>query len=345
MNFLRNPFPIIKEFTDLRYYREQLDQVVEKFFKEFFEKYEIFSLDKVQASFWALVENTKQFNPLDWYDAFAVFIINTFFSQILLDEGRIIQETHDIFINWFLYLTKRFLPNESLLSRNFLNTLYSDSLIPEPDFEAARSLLNENVDIIRKYNFPEILYDEKIPIEERLRIFQVYYIGFYELFKRKCVYIEKHLYRCERRGHPLHALRDIFQIYNNNSRTPPFLPREALKVLIHVRNSCAHKHMTILEDGSIRVRDYNNRNELKYDDQRSIVQLFEYYHCLLVLDKGIGAIALVIMLKRRIENYFRIYSKHLQCPDCGKASYYCILPNTYLVICKKCKFPFNQKIS
>ena len=99
--------------------------------------------------------------------------------------------------------------------------------------------------------------------------------------------------------------------------------------------------MTVLGDGSIRIRDYNNRNELTYEDHRNIVQLNEFHHALLVLDKGFDAIALAIMLKRRIENLYMLYGKLILCSDCGTTNYYCILPTVTLIICKKCKLPFN----
>jgi len=341
MPYLRNPFPILKKYTDLRRYESQLNQVMEKFFNEFFGNYEILSLDRVFNTFWALVDDTKLFNPLGWYDTFAIFILRLSSTQILLDEGRIIQETHDIFINWFLYLAKRIIPNQKYLSNNFLTKLYTDDIIPVPDYEAAISLLQENVDLIQNYDYPDVLSDDSIPIVERLRIFRTYYVGFYELFKRKCVYIEKQIYRWENRSHPLHSIRDIFQLYNNNDRTPPELPREALKVLIHIRNSCTHRNMTVLGDGSIRIRDYNNRDELTYEDHRNIVQLDDFHYALLILDKGFDAIALAIMLKRKIENLYASYGKLIQCPDCGTTNYYCILPTVTLIICKKCKFPFN----
>ena len=341
MLYLRNPFPIIKKYTDLRLYESQLNQVMAKFFKEFFGKYEILSLNRVINTFWALVDDTKLFNPLDWYDTFAIFMLRIFSTQILLDEGRIIQQAHDIFIDWFLYLAKRIIPNQKHLPNNFLTKLYTDDIIPVPDFEAASSLIQENVALFQNYDYPDFLSDDSIPIVERLRIFQAYYIAFYEFFKRKCVFIENQVYRWENRKYPLHPIRDIFQLYNNNDRTPPELPREALKVLIHIRNSCTHRNMTVLGDGSIRIRDYNNKNELKYNVLRNIVQLIEFYHALLVLDKGFDAIALAIMLKRRIENLYVSYGKLIQCPDCGTTNFYCILPTVTLIICKKCKLPFN----
>lgn len=341
MPHLRNPFPIVKEFTDLRKYESQLNQVIEQFFNQFFKKFDILSLNKVTKTFWALVNETKLYNPLDWYDIFAIFILKIFTTQILLDEGRILRESHDIFIEWFLYLATRIIRNEQHFSSNFLAKLYTDEIIPIPDFEAARTLLQENVDLIKNYEYPNILYDDKLPIVERLRIFRVFYIGFYELFKRKCVYIENQLYRCEGRSHALNTIRDIFQLYNNNDRTPPEYPKKALKVLIHIRNSCTHRNMTILDDGNIRIRDYNNRNNLSYEDYRTITQLNEYYHALLVLDKAFEALALAIILKRRIENLYSKYGKFIQCPDCDAIEFYCILPTFPLIICKNCKFPIS----
>ncbi|KKL65582.1 hypothetical protein LCGC14_2153570, partial [marine sediment metagenome] len=126
---------------------------------------------------------------------------------------------------------------------------------------------------------------------------------------------------------------------NNNHRTPPELPKVALKVLIHIRNSCTHKNMTVLSDGSIRIRDYNNKNELTYENNRGIVQMNEFYHALLVMDKTFDAIALAIMLKRRIEDLYIYYGKFIQCPDCGTTDNYCVFPNNNLIICKTCKFP------
>ena len=341
MPYLRNPFPIIKKYTDLRKYESQINQALEKFFNEFYGKFEILSLKRVFNTFWALVDETKTFNPLGWYDTFAIFILRLFTTQILLDEGRIIKESHDIFIDWFLYLAKRIIPNQNHLSSNFLVKLYTDALIPVPDIEAANSLLLENADLAEKYNYFEVLSDENIPIAERLHIFQAYFIGFYEHFKRKCAYIERQVYRWENRPYPLHSIRNIFQLYNNNDRTPPEYPREALKVLIHIRNSIAHRNMVVLEDGSIRIRDYNNKNELKYDVNRNIVQLNEFFHAFIVLDKGFDALALAIMLKRRIESLYTRYGKFIMCPDCGTTNYYCILPTVTLIICKQCKFPFK----
>ena len=341
MPYLRNPFPIIKKYTDLRDFESQLNHVLEKYFKDFFGNFEILSLNRVVTTFWALVDEEKLFNPLDWYDAFAVFILRLVTTQILLDEGRIIQESHYIFINWFLYLTKRIIPNQNHLSSNFLTKLYTNAIIPIPDIEAAKSLLHENADLAENYNYTEILSDDSIPIVERLRIFQAYFIGFYEYFKRKCVYIERQVYRWENRPYPLHSIRDIFQLYNDNDRTPPDYPKEALKVLIHIRNSCTHKNMVVLEDGSIRIRDYNNKNELTYDVNKKIVQLNEFFHALTILDKGFDALALAIMLKRRIESFYISYGKLIPCPDCGTTGYYCILPTVSLIICKHCKFPIN----
>ena len=155
------------------------------------------------------------------------------------------------------------------------------------------------------------------------------------------LWLIKQVYRWENRPHPLHSIRNIVQLYNNNDRTPPEFPREALKVLIHIRNSCAHRNMAVLGNGLIRIRDYNNRNELTYDVNRNIVQLNEFYHALIVLDKDFDAIALAIMLKRKIENLYMLHGKFIQCPDCRTSDYYCILPTVILIICKNCKFPFN----
>jgi len=304
MPYLRNPFPFINERINLRDYESQINQTMEKFFKIFFSKFEILSFNRVIESFWALVDNTKLFNPSDWYDTFAVLILRIFITQILFNERRIIQETHDIFLNWFLYLAKRIIPNQNYLPINFLDILYTDEFIPDPDFEAVRSLFQENVDLIQNYDYPNVLSDDNFPIVKRLRIFQVFFVGFYELFKKKCVYIEKQLYKGENRSNPLQTIRDIFQLYPENDRTPPELPRKALKVLIHIRNSCVHKNMTVLSDGSIRIRDYKNKNKLNYENYRSIAQMHEFYHDLLVLDKAFDAIALVVVLNRRIENLY-----------------------------------------
>jgi len=340
MPYLRNPFPIVKKYTDLRTYETQLNQVMGKYFKDFFGSFELLSLNRVITTFWVLADEEKLFNPLDWYDTFAVFILRLVTTQILLDEGRIIQESHEIFKNWFLYLAKRIIPNRNRLSSNFLTKLYTNAIIPVPDIESANSLLHENADLAEKYNYIEVLSDEGIPIIERLRIFQAYFVGFYEYFKRKCVYIERQVYRWEERPYSLHSIKDIFQLNNNNDRTPPEYPREAMKVLIHIRNSCAHRNMVVLEDESIRIRDFNNKNELTYDVTKNIVQLNEFFHVLIVLDKGFDALALAIMLKRRIESLYMSYGKLIQCPDCGTTEYYCILPTIALIICKKCKFPF-----
>ncbi|KKL63096.1 hypothetical protein LCGC14_2178500, partial [marine sediment metagenome] len=86
MPYLRNQFPFINERINLRDYESQINQTMEKFFKIFFSQFEILSFNSVMESFWALVDNTKLFNPSDWYDTFAVLILRIFITQILFNE-------------------------------------------------------------------------------------------------------------------------------------------------------------------------------------------------------------------------------------------------------------------
>lgn len=65
MPYLRNFFPIIKRYTDLRNYESQLNHVMKKYFQDFFSNFEILSLNRVITTFWALVDEEKLFNPLD----------------------------------------------------------------------------------------------------------------------------------------------------------------------------------------------------------------------------------------------------------------------------------------
>lgn len=54
------------------------------------------------------------------------------------------------------------------MSNNFLTKLYTDDIIPVPDYEAASSLIQENVDLIQNYDYPDVLSDDSIPIVEQL---------------------------------------------------------------------------------------------------------------------------------------------------------------------------------
>jgi hypothetical protein len=81
MPYLRNPFPIIKEYISLRDYEIQINQVLEKFFKMFFEKFEILSINRAKNTFWSLADNTTKFSPFYWYDIFAVFMLRLFSTK------------------------------------------------------------------------------------------------------------------------------------------------------------------------------------------------------------------------------------------------------------------------
>ena len=164
-------------------------------------------------------------------------------------------------------------------------------------------------------------------------------MGFYELFLRKCQYIEKELSICENRR-CLRKLHEIFQLNNNNVRTPPELIEKVLIILAHVRNACAHKSISLVENNNVNIKDRNpSTGEFTFNETRKIPQLWEYFHAILTLDRGLCTIALVIMLKRRVESETQKHTKLVQCSDCKSIEFYFLPPQFNLFLCKQCKIP------
>ena len=180
-------------------------------------------------------------------------------------------------------------------------------------------------------------------IIKKLKIFRDYYISYFELFSRRCQYIEKHLAQKEGRT-CLTKLHDIFQLNNDNERRPPEYSRNAIKILIHVRNACTHRNITLINENLVLIRDFNpNTNDITYEDQRTIIQLYEYYYVLIALDRAFGIIALLILLLRHLNTLLKQLGKYILCHKCGKFDHYIIIPDDDIIVCNNCKWPHQVK--
>ena len=339
----RNFFPQIKKFVDLKKYEEFINEKIEFWHLKLFKEFELVSLEKLNHAFWELYDELKPFNPLNWYDLCSICIIKSYSPDILLKDGKIILETQKIQAEWLKYLTKRIIQNQSSLPHDFFEKLASDAPLPIPDMKSMETLLEDNVDLINHYDLLDVLHNPDYSPIKKIKIFREYYVSYFELFNRRCQYIEKNLAQKEGRT-CLKKLHDIFQLNNDNERRPPEYARNALKIIIHVRNACTHRNITVISENLVLIRDFKpNTNEITYEDRRTIPQLYEYYYILIALDRAFGIIALLILLLRHLINVVKQSGKYILCHKCGRLDHYIFNPDNDILVCNNCKWPHDVK--
>jgi len=157
------------------------------------------------------------------------------------------------------------------VSNDLIWRFCSDFPVPEPDLETSITLYEEAI-LDRDNNLKNLLETSLINSTQRIKQFKTEFIKYYGIFENKCKYMEKVLANIEGRK-AQNAMCDIFQLNNNNDRTPPILIRDTLNLLRHLRNSITHNLFTDLHNGRVRIRDKNRRNGWTFDKTITIKNL------------------------------------------------------------------------
>lgn len=337
---IRNPFRVIRDLIDFHKYEAQINVAIDQFFKLYSPLLEILSIEQIKRAFWNLAEEMDDERLSDWNDVFCVLILRVIMYDILLDEKRIHPSVKSIHREWINYLIERILPKSSTISNDFFATIYEELPAPFPDRISAKTLIREEADIIKESGLPDILFDENINPITKLRRFQEAYLNLYEIFLRRCQYIEKEMAKVEDRR-ALRKMYDIFQLNNNNERTPPKFIEKRLIILIHIRNACSHKNISLIDKETVRIIDQKpNTGEITFKEEKAIPELWNYFYVLELLDMNFSTIALTIALKRELELYAYNNTIIFNCRDCGKVQFGLFLPHMQIFICRTCKMPY-----
>ena len=333
-----NPFPVWKEFIDLRNYRDSIDNAIETITSDFNIKYKVIIEDKVKDTFWKLATLEKPYNPNHWYDVFAVLIGRLISYEIMLKAGRNVEEPYQIHKEWFDYLSKRIIPHESNLPSIFLEKLVSN--YPVVDFNLGYSLLRETESLIEEYDLLDVFEDSSSDIHTKIRKFKETYLNFYNLFLSRSEYVGIELSRFEgnkESGRYGNDLYKIFQLNNNNQYSPPEFVKKIILALIHIRNACVHSGIIVLNGNEVQIIDKKTNGTVTFNEKIEINQIPLFFHRLLSIDKEFENISLLLYVNRWIRELTQLYNRYFTCNDCGEISIYFVPPETQYIICRKCK--------
>lgn len=338
---IQNVFTSLKNHFNLEKYENFLNEHLDLFIDALNDKIEcnLFSKQILRNSFWKLLKSDNMIiNKNNLYELLSIVFIRQYIADILKKENKI---PHDIYLligQWHRYIYDRFIPYVFDVPNDLIWRLCSDFPVPEPDLETSVTLYEEAL-LDRDNNLKNMLGDSSISTTQRINQFKTEFIKYYGIFENKCKYIEKILANIEGRN-AQNAMCDIFQLNNNNDRTPPILVRDTLDILRHLRNSISHNLFTDLHNGQVRIRDKNGRNEWTFDETITIKNLWNFYYHLIILDRMLVSMALFLYFIKRIGNELNFVFT-LICGECSYVSKIYLPPpiNPFdVIICEKCKF-------
>ena len=81
-------FPLSREMVNFEAHREMINDFIEKLANAFIKNYEIVSEKRIKDSFWNLAEGKSDFNPYDWYDICAEFVLSNCQHNILFSYSQ-----------------------------------------------------------------------------------------------------------------------------------------------------------------------------------------------------------------------------------------------------------------
>ncbi|MFX1260232.1 MAG: hypothetical protein ACFFAN_20470 [Promethearchaeota archaeon] len=336
----RNYIEFYRKKLDYHNYESKIDKYINTIVHEFTLHYKGIINYRIREIFWNLVDNKIEFDPGNWYHVFANFMGKLVIYEILFDEKRINRWHKDVHNEWTVYLAKLIIPFEPMIQNQFFIELIQN--MPVPDYETILELFEEGV-ILFNDNIKEIFFDKNISPYERILKFKANFKNLFEVFLAKCSFVDQELAKYGETSH-IHSLNEIFQLNNNNKRTPPELLRQVLIVLNHIRNAISHGSkagIVYIEGKGIRVRDFKRNGALSFEYYFTFEELYDYYYILLILIMEFELISLMLTLHRVIRELNIKYNKKFICPKCGIENVVFIHPNRTNVVCDKCKMRYH----
>lgn len=291
---LRNPFVEFRLHIDLIQHMKNIENgfnITYKFLEE-----NGLTLDKnlIEKTFYDLFNDETQYRFNRRNHKIAYLISRFIQVDYLFSENKMTEKMLEIHNQWFNYLFERINRQRENFSKDSIISFHSD--FPMGDLDIFKNI---SVRAIHNYSRGELLVHMKnnqIHPLNKLLMFEDYFRFDFAYFLIRCEHFGKEIGKLEGSDYGK-KLWDIFQINNNNDRTPPDIIKKELKRLIHTRNAISHPETAGIsyDNGIVKIMNYDERKkEYTYVEELNLIELYEIYYNLTLLDRGFVSAALAV---------------------------------------------------
>lgn len=328
-------------------YKVEIDEKISRGIEIFSEKYQVLDLNLIKKIFWEYVDGIPLSfaNDLDdWICKFVYWIYHESTQELSYRKGNIPKEYFIFFSLANNYLFERIFPFKEKTDFLCIRNIYLRYPVGDP--KRYNQIYYEFLQRFGEADLIEIIGDKSIPMYDRIGKFKDQYIRQYNLIISRCGEFGKQLARNEtgdenKYGNKLHS---IFQLYKDNSKTPPEPVKTMLLEFLHLRNAVSHPEsagIIPLDGEKIRIEDRNHKGELTYENEDNIRILWEIFQLLMMFDMALTVATCKLDVYYFLEELYNKYLVKVTCDICNQNYWELFLPERQDYKCKYCHNPVD----
>ncbi len=295
MSELDNIFKIWWENLDPNKIKDFINDKSSKLALSFKDLFNWIELDSLLQKLWSVI-NKKKIHLYPWEFLF-IRLIKEILTNIILNKvGKLSNAVLQLSTGWFEYLISRTKSHLQLLPENFCTLLHT--MAPVSDVPAYKAQIKRLNRIYKEQSLMDAYDSSDSDIIDIINAFEQNYGNHYPLFLSRCKHLGDEWGKHESKTYG-NDLELIFQLKDNNNRTPPDIVKDTLFELKHVRNASSHKDtcgIIPVDNNNVRIRDRKRDRTLSYDETIPKEDLWKFFYKLITLDRGIDIFALYLNL-------------------------------------------------
>lgn len=327
-------FEIWKQYFNPNDIKNFIDSNASRLILSFKEMFNWIELEPLLKKLWDVI-NLKNIRVYDWELLFLRLIKEILTLVIFNKIGRVSDKILDISSKWFDYLIKRTIPHLSKLPDDFYTLLYTGFPVSDKQaYEAQKKRLER---VYKENNLMETYDSGETDIYKIVETFELNFGNHYPQFLSRCTHLGDEWGKHEGKTYR-NKLSVIFQLNDNNDRTPPDNVKDTLIELIHIRNAPSHKDtcgIIPISDNEVRIRDRKPDGTLTYDKTVPKEDLRKFFYKLIVLDRGLDVFAIYLDLYEKLRKHNQESIVYINC-SCGNIFKIYFPPHISQILCPYC---------
>jgi hypothetical protein len=298
-----NPFDVFRENVEYEKFKELIENNIEMTIKFFKNKELDVKSENIKEIFEKLFKGDINYDSKEILHKIAYLASRFIKFDILLADKRIPEEVYEIHIGWFNYLFERINKYKAEFSKEVLKEFHAEYEMG--DFEIYKTIVERMLFNYERADLAEILADPDLPPYLKVLEFENFYRFDYAHFFVRCEHLgnEFSKYEGANYGKKLH---NIFQLDDNNERTPPEIIKKAIKKLVCTRNAISHPEtagIRLIGKDRVKIMNYNEkkREYVNCNEEMELVDFWKIYYVLTALDRGFVSAALAVDITNEFE--------------------------------------------